>query len=73
MNNWIDENELPVRADLRVVKINDADYTMTQDEIEDRNEFIRCYILSGFEALLDNTTAKIRGRFFRRRLGRKRI
>ena len=52
MNNWIDKEELPVRADLQVVKIKDPDYRMTQDEIEDRNEFIRCYILSGFEALL---------------------
>ena len=52
MDNWIDENELPVRSDLKVVNINDPDYGMTQDEIDDRNEFIRCYILSCFEALL---------------------
>ena len=64
MNNWIDENELPVRADLRVVKINDPDYRMTQDEIEDRNEFIRCYILSGFEALLTIPLQKFEGDFF---------
>jgi len=64
MNNWIDENELPVRADLQVVKINDPDYTMTQDEIEDRNEFIRCYILSGFEALLTIPVNKYESDFF---------
>ena len=64
MNDWIDENELPVRADLKAVKINDADYTMTQDEIEDRNEFIRCYILSGFEALLTIPLQKFEGDFF---------
>ena len=64
MNNWIDENELPVRADLQVVKINDPDYTMTQDEIEDRNEYIRCYILSGFEALLTIPLQKFEGDFF---------
>jgi hypothetical protein len=64
MNNWIDENELPVRADLQVVKINDPDYAMTQDEIEDRNEFIRCYILSGFEALLTIPLQKFEGDFF---------
>ena len=64
MNNWIDENELPVRADLQVVKINDPDYTMTQDEIEDRNEFIRCYILSGFEALLTIPVKKLESDFF---------
>ena len=43
MNNWIDKEELPVRADLQVAKINDPDYGMTQEEIDDRNEFIRCY------------------------------
>ena len=64
MNNWIDENELPVRADLQVVKINDPDYTMTQNEIEDRNEYIRCYILSGFEALLTIPVKKLESDFF---------
>ena len=64
MNNWLDENELPVRADLRVVKINDPDYRMTQYEIEDRNEFIRCYILSGLEALLTIPLQKFEGDFF---------
>ena len=64
MNNWIDEDELPVRADLKVVKINDPDYGMSQDEIDDRNEFIRCYILSGFEALFTIPQQKFEGDFF---------
>jgi hypothetical protein len=64
MNSWIDENELPVRADLQVIKLNDPDYGMTQDEIEDRNEFIRCYILSGFEALLTLPVKKFESDFF---------
>ena len=64
MNNWIDENELPVRADLQAVKIKDPDYGMTQDEIEDRNEFIRCYILSGFETLLTIPVKKLESDFF---------
>jgi hypothetical protein len=64
MNNWIDENELPVRADLKVVKINDPDYRKTQDEIDDRNEFIRCYILSGFEALMTIPLQKFEDEFF---------
>jgi hypothetical protein len=42
MNSWIDKEELPVRAELQVAKTNDLDYGMTQDEIDDRNEFIRC-------------------------------
>ena len=64
MNNWIDENELPVRSDLKVVNINDPDYGMTQDEIDDRNEFIRCYILSGFEALFSIPLQKYENDFF---------
>ena len=64
MDNWIDENELPVRADLKVVKINDADYGMTQDEIDDRNEFIRCYILNRFETLLTIPQQKYDSDFF---------
>jgi len=64
MKNWIDEDELPVRADLKVVKINDPDYGMSQDEIDDRNEFIRCYILSGFEAFLTIPQQKFEGDFF---------
>jgi hypothetical protein len=64
MNNWIDKQELPVRADLKVIRINEADYTMTQDEIEDRNEFIRCHILNGFEALLTIPVQKFENDFF---------
>jgi hypothetical protein len=37
VNNWIDEEKLPVSADLQVAKINDPDYGMIQDEIDDRN------------------------------------
>ena len=64
MNTWIDENELPVRADLRMIRINDPDSGMTQDKIDDRNEFIRCYILSGFEALLAIPIQKFENDFF---------
>lgn len=64
MDNWIDENELPVRSDLKVVNINDPDYGMTQDEIDDRNEFIRCYIQSCFEALLTIPQQKYENDFF---------
>lgn len=50
--NWIDENEIPVRATLKVIHVNAPDYGLSQDEISDRNEFIRWYILHEFEALL---------------------
>jgi hypothetical protein len=48
----IDEGCLPVRANLKVLRRSDPDYGLTEDEIMDRNEFIRCYIMSEFELLL---------------------
>jgi hypothetical protein len=49
--NWIDEKELPIKANLKVVRRNDPDYGLTEDEIHDRNEFIRCHLLSEFQLL----------------------
>ena len=62
--NWIDIEELPVRANLKVVRINDPDYGMTQDEINDRNEFIRCFILQDFEAILRVPAQRLERDFF---------
>lgn len=64
VDNWIEEEDLPVRASLKVIHRNDPDYKMTEDEIEDRNEFIRCYILSGFEALQTIPVQKFESDFF---------
>ena len=64
VDRWIEEEDLPVRASLKVIHRNDPDYGMTQDEIDDRNEFIRCYILSGFEALLTIPVKKFESDFF---------
>jgi len=47
----IPEEELPVRANLKVIRIDDPDYGLTQDEIQDRNEFIRCYLMNDFKLL----------------------
>ena len=52
VDSWIDEEELPVKANLKVIRKNHPNYSMTQEQIDDRNEFIRCYILQGFESLL---------------------
>ncbi len=49
--NWIDEKELPIKANLKVVQRNDPDYGLTEDEIHDRNEFIRCHLLSELQLL----------------------
>jgi hypothetical protein len=48
----IPEEELPVRANLRVVRRTDPNYGMSTDEVADRNEFIRCYLVREFEALM---------------------
>jgi hypothetical protein len=51
VDSWIVEEELPVKANLKVIRKNDPNYGLTEDEIQDRNEFIRCYILKDFELL----------------------
>ena len=51
-DSCIAEEELPVKANLKVLRINDPDYLLTEGEIEDRNEFIRCYILQQLGVLL---------------------
>ena len=49
VDSRIVEEDLPVRANLKVIRLNDPDYGLTDDEIQDRNEFIRCYLLNEFE------------------------
>ena len=50
--NNIPEEELPVRAGLRVERTSDPDYGLSEDEIADRNEFIRCHLAREFELLM---------------------
>jgi len=52
VDSWIAEQELPVRANLKVIRRNKPNYGLTEDEIQDRNEFIRCYLLKDFEFLM---------------------
>ena len=52
VENWIDEEELPVRATLKVIRKNDPNHGLSEDEIKGRNESIRCYILKDLEPLL---------------------
>ena len=49
---WIEESDLPVRADLKVIYTEDPDLGLTVDEVQDRNEFIRCYLLADYEPLI---------------------
>jgi len=46
------EMDLPVRAGIRVIRQNDPDYGLSDDEIADRNEFIRCYLARELELLM---------------------
>jgi hypothetical protein len=48
----IPEEELPVRAGIRVLRQNNPDYGLSDDEIADRNEFIRCHLAREFELLM---------------------
>jgi hypothetical protein len=52
IDSWIVEEELPVRAGLKVIRLNDPDYGLTEDEIDERNEFINWYLLQDYALLL---------------------
>lgn len=50
--NCIPEESLPPRAGLKVIRSTDPYYGLDADEIQDRIEFIRCYLMREFEVLL---------------------
>ena len=50
--NYIPEEELPVRAGMRVIRQSGPDYGMSEDEVADRNEFIRCHLARELELLM---------------------
>jgi len=52
VDRWIDEEDFPVKASLKVVRRRDPNHGLTEDEINDRNEFIRCYMLKDLGPLL---------------------
>ena len=49
VDTWIDEESLPATPNLKVIRKNDPWYGMSEEEVEDRKEFIRCYINKDFE------------------------
>jgi hypothetical protein len=49
---FIPEEELPVTAGIRIIRQNDPDYGLSDDEIADRNEFIRCHLARELELLM---------------------
>ncbi len=50
-DTWIDEEDFPVNPVLKVIREMDPNCGLSDDEITDRNEFIRCYLWKDFEAL----------------------
>ena len=64
VGSWIAEEELPVRANLKVIHKNDPDYGLTKDEIQDRNEFIRCYLTQEHELLMMIPKQSLENDFF---------
>jgi hypothetical protein len=60
----IPEEELPVRAGIKVIRRNNPDYGLSKDEIADRNEFIRCYLAREYELLMMLPASAERNDFF---------
>jgi hypothetical protein len=50
--NFIPGEELPTRAGLVVIQKNDPNFGLSEDEIQDRLEFIRYYLFKDFEVLM---------------------
>jgi len=50
--NYIPEEELPVRAGLRVERKGHPDYGLSEDDIADRHEFIKCHLARELELLM---------------------
>jgi len=52
VDTWIAEEEMPASAQLKVIRQNDPDYGLTEDELDERNEFIQWYLLQDYVPLL---------------------
>lgn len=52
VDSWISEEEIPASPGLKIIRVNDPWHGMSEEEIEGRKEFIRCYINKDFEILL---------------------
>jgi len=52
VDSWIAEEELPSAAQLKVIRQNDPDYGLTEDELDERNEFIQWYLMQDYAPLL---------------------
>ena len=64
VDSWIAEDTIPASAALKVLRTSDPDFSLTEDEIQDRNEFIRCYLLSSFGPIMRIATQEPEDDFF---------
>jgi hypothetical protein len=51
-DSWVSEEEIPVSPALKVIRANDPWHGMSEEEVEDAKEFIRCYLLKDHELIL---------------------
>ena len=63
-DNSISEDEIPVSPALKIIRGNDPWYGMSEEEVEDAKEFIRCYINKEFELLLQIPVEPIQNDFW---------
>jgi hypothetical protein len=61
---WIDEEDLPAPAGLRIIRRSDPDYGLSEDEVIDRNEFIRCEFLKEHALLMQIPKQDEKDNFF---------
>ena len=52
VDSWIAQEEMPVSAALKVIRSNDPDGGLTDDEIQERNEFIHWYLSLDFKLVM---------------------
>ena len=51
-DGWIVEEELPARANLTVIRTDDPNFGLTEDAIQERNEYIHWYMMQDFALLM---------------------
>lgn len=52
VDSWVAEEELPAGARLKVIHVNDPDYGSSEDDLDERYEFIQWYMMQDFVPLL---------------------
>jgi len=50
-DSWIVREDIPTRPGRKPIKTSDPDYGLSEEEIMNRNEFIRVYLMKAFEPL----------------------